>query len=94
MLLLLALLLRPGHASAATREHRIQAEDVMWDVASDGGDPIMGATIPRAACPAPTIRANVGDVRREDAPGAWFRHCHVESRQDNGMAGLYRVSPR
>ena len=30
---------------------------------------------------------------REDAPGVWFWHCHVESHQDNGMVGLYRVSP-
>ena len=29
---------------------------------------------------------------REDAPGVWFWHCHVESHQDNGMVGLYRVS--
>jgi FtsP/CotA-like multicopper oxidase with cupredoxin domain len=31
---------------------------------------------------------------REDAPGVWFWHCHVESHQDNGMVGLYRVSRR
>jgi FtsP/CotA-like multicopper oxidase with cupredoxin domain len=24
----------------------------------------------------------------------WFWHCHVESHQDNGMVGLYRVSRR
>ena len=30
---------------------------------------------------------------KEDAPGVWFWHCHVESHQDNGMVGLYRVSP-
>jgi FtsP/CotA-like multicopper oxidase with cupredoxin domain len=29
---------------------------------------------------------------KEDAPGVWFWHCHVESHQDNGMVGLYRVS--
>lgn len=28
---------------------------------------------------------------REDAPGLWYYHCHVESHQDNGMIGLYRV---
>ena len=28
---------------------------------------------------------------REDAPGVWYWHCHVESHQDNGMIGLYRV---
>lgn len=31
---------------------------------------------------------------REDAPGAWLYHCHVESHMDRGMIGLYRVSPR
>jgi manganese oxidase len=29
---------------------------------------------------------------REDAPGVWYWHCHVESHQDNGMIGLYRVT--
>jgi FtsP/CotA-like multicopper oxidase with cupredoxin domain len=29
---------------------------------------------------------------REDAPGTWYYHCHVESHQMNGMIGLYRVS--
>ena len=29
---------------------------------------------------------------REDAPGTWYYHCHVESHQENGMIGLYRVS--
>jgi FtsP/CotA-like multicopper oxidase with cupredoxin domain len=27
----------------------------------------------------------------EDAPGTWYWHCHVESHQDNGMIGLYKV---
>lgn len=30
---------------------------------------------------------------REDAPGTWYYHCHVESHQHNGMIGLYRVAP-
>jgi FtsP/CotA-like multicopper oxidase with cupredoxin domain len=29
---------------------------------------------------------------REDAPGTWYYHCHVESHMRNGMIGLYRVS--
>ncbi|MCC6831852.1 MAG: multicopper oxidase domain-containing protein [Thermoleophilia bacterium] len=29
---------------------------------------------------------------KEDAPGNWLYHCHVESHQMNGMIGLYRVS--
>jgi manganese oxidase len=28
---------------------------------------------------------------REDAPGAWLYHCHVESHMAQGMIGLYRV---
>jgi FtsP/CotA-like multicopper oxidase with cupredoxin domain len=31
---------------------------------------------------------------REDAPGAWLYHCHVESHMMNGMIGLYRVVAR
>jgi len=30
---------------------------------------------------------------REDAPGTWFYHCHVESHMMNGMIGIYRVAP-
>jgi FtsP/CotA-like multicopper oxidase with cupredoxin domain len=29
---------------------------------------------------------------KEDAPGTWFYHCHVESHQKNGMIGLLKVS--
>lgn len=29
---------------------------------------------------------------REDAPGRWYYHCHVESHQMNGMIGMYEVS--
>jgi len=28
---------------------------------------------------------------REDSPGAWLYHCHVEEHMMNGMIGLYRV---
>lgn len=28
---------------------------------------------------------------REDAPGTWLYHCHVESHMDQGMIGIYRV---
>jgi len=28
---------------------------------------------------------------REDAPGTWLYHCHVESHMAQGMIGLYRV---
>lgn len=29
---------------------------------------------------------------REEEPGTWYDHCHVESHMRNGMIGLYRVS--
>jgi FtsP/CotA-like multicopper oxidase with cupredoxin domain len=31
---------------------------------------------------------------REDAPGDWLYHCHVEGHMERGMIGLYRVSRR
>ena len=31
---------------------------------------------------------------REDAPGTWLYHCHVEDHMMRGMIGIYRVSPR
>ena len=31
---------------------------------------------------------------REDAPGTWLYHCHVEQHMAKGMIGIYRVSPR
>ena len=30
---------------------------------------------------------------REDAPGTWLYHCHVETHMAEGMIGLYRVRP-
>ena len=30
---------------------------------------------------------------KEDAPGTWLYHCHVESHMAQGMIGLYRVTP-
>jgi len=29
---------------------------------------------------------------REDAPGTWLYHCHVEDHMMHGMIGIYRVS--
>jgi manganese oxidase len=29
---------------------------------------------------------------REDVPGTWLYHCHVEDHMEQGMIGLYRVS--
>lgn len=31
---------------------------------------------------------------REEDPGTWLYHCHVEQHMMNGMIGIYRVSPR
>ena len=31
---------------------------------------------------------------REDAPGTWLYHCHVEDHMMNGMIGIYRVARR
>ena len=31
---------------------------------------------------------------REDAPGTWLYHCHVEAHMMAGMIGIYRVSRR
>ena len=31
---------------------------------------------------------------REDAPGTWLYHCHVEQHMEHGMIGIYRVSRR
>jgi FtsP/CotA-like multicopper oxidase with cupredoxin domain len=31
---------------------------------------------------------------REEDPGTWLYHCHVESHMAAGMIGIYRVSPR
>jgi FtsP/CotA-like multicopper oxidase with cupredoxin domain len=29
---------------------------------------------------------------REDAPGTWLYHCHVEQHMEKGMIGIYWVS--
>ena len=31
---------------------------------------------------------------REDAPGTWLYHCHVEDHMERGMIGVYRVARR
>jgi FtsP/CotA-like multicopper oxidase with cupredoxin domain len=31
---------------------------------------------------------------REDAPGTWLYHCHVETHMEAGMIGTYVVSRR
>jgi manganese oxidase len=44
----------------------------------------------RTVGPAESFRVRI----REDVPGTWLYHCHVEFHQVNGMQGLYRVTGR
>ena len=77
-------------------------ESVQWDVMAmgsefhtfhvhghrwrtDGGTP----EDTRGLGPAESFRVRW----REDAPGTWFYHCHVEEHMMQGMIGLYRVRP-
>jgi FtsP/CotA-like multicopper oxidase with cupredoxin domain len=77
-------------------------EDVQWNVMAmgdefhtfhvhghrwrtDGGTP----EDTRALGPAESFRVRW----REDAPGTWLYHCHVETHMAQGMIGLYRVRP-
>jgi FtsP/CotA-like multicopper oxidase with cupredoxin domain len=43
----------------------------------------------RTIGPAESFRFRI----REDEPGTWFYHCHVESHMMTGMQGYYRVRP-
>jgi manganese oxidase len=77
-------------------------ESVQWDVIAmgdefhtfhvhghrwrtDGGTP----EDTRGLGPAESFRVRW----REDAPGTWLYHCHVETHMAQGMIGLYRVRP-
>jgi manganese oxidase len=77
-------------------------ESVQWDVMAmgdefhtfhvhghrwrtDGGTP----EDTRGLGPAESFRVRW----REDAPGTWLYHCHVETHMKQGMIGLYRVRP-
>jgi FtsP/CotA-like multicopper oxidase with cupredoxin domain len=50
---------------------------------SDGGTPVDTQTVG----PAESFRIRW----REEDPGTWLYHCHVEDHMMNGMIGLYRV---
>jgi manganese oxidase len=52
---------------------------------TDGGTP----EDTRGVGPAESFRVRW----REDAPGTWLYHCHVEEHMMQGMIGLYKVSP-
>jgi FtsP/CotA-like multicopper oxidase with cupredoxin domain len=76
---------------------------VQWDVMAMGSDfhtfhvhghrwigPGGVPTDTQTVGPAETFRLRW----REDAPGTWLYHCHVEAHMMAGMTGLYRVSRR
>jgi FtsP/CotA-like multicopper oxidase with cupredoxin domain len=80
--------------------HARVGDDVQWDVLTIGESfhafHIHGHRWLRNGTPIDTELLGPSStllVRfREDAPGTWYYHCHVESHQENGMIGLYRVS--
>jgi FtsP/CotA-like multicopper oxidase with cupredoxin domain len=76
-------------------------ETVQWDVLSLGDDfhtfhvhghrwrtPDGAARDTQVVGPAESYKIRW----REDAPGTWLYHCHVESHMMNGMIGIYRVT--
>jgi FtsP/CotA-like multicopper oxidase with cupredoxin domain len=74
---------------------------VQWDVMAMGSDHhtfhVHGHRW-RAADGTPRDTESVGPAEsfrvrwREDAPGTWLYHCHVESHMAAGMIGTYRVT--
>ena len=78
-------------------------DDVQWDVLTIGDDFhtfhvhghrwLQADGTPRdtqVLGPAESFRVRW----REDTPGTWLYHCHVESHMMNGMIAIYRVSRR
>ncbi len=76
-------------------------ELVQWDVMALGSDfhtfhvhghrwnvPGNGSRDTQTVGPAESYRIRW----REDAPGTWLYHCHVEDHMTRGMIGIYRVS--
>jgi manganese oxidase len=75
-------------------------ELVQWDVMAMGSDfhtfhvhghrwvTSDGARDTQTIGPAETYRIRW----REDAPGTWLYHCHVEDHMMHGMIGIYRVT--
>jgi manganese oxidase len=78
-------------------------QTVQWDVMAMGSDHhtfhVHGHRW-RAPGGVARDKHNVGPAEsfrfrwREDAPGTWLYHCHVESHMMRGMIGLYRVTPK
>ena len=77
-------------------------ELVQWDVMAMGSEHhtfhVHGHRWLRGRTPEDTRTVGPAEsfrVRwREDAPGTWFYHCHVEDHMDRGMIGIYRVGRR
>ena len=76
---------------------------VQWDVMAMGSDFhtfhvhghrwVSAGNVPqdtRTVGPAESFRIRW----REDSPGTWLYHCHVEDHMARGMIGIYQVSPR
>ena len=83
--------------------HSVLGDLVQWDVMAMGSDFhtfhvhghrwIAPGGVPRdtqTVGPAESFRIRW----REDAPGTWLYHCHVEDHMMRGMIGIYRVSRR
>jgi FtsP/CotA-like multicopper oxidase with cupredoxin domain len=76
-------------------------ERVQWDVLAIGSEHhtfhVHGHRW-RTAAGVPEDTRTVGPAEsfrvtwREDAPGTWLYHCHVEQHMERGMVGIYRVS--
>jgi manganese oxidase len=76
-------------------------ERVQWDVIAIGDEHhtfhVHGHRW-RTAAGVPEDTRTIGPAEsfrvrwREDAPGTWLYHCHVEQHMDRGMIGIYRVS--
>ncbi|TMM11962.1 MAG: hypothetical protein E6F98_09500 [Actinobacteria bacterium] len=73
---------------------------VQWDVMAMGSDfhtfHVHGHRWTVAGVPRDTQTVGPAEsfrIRwREDAPGTWLYHCHVEDHMMHGMIGIYRVS--
>jgi manganese oxidase len=76
-------------------------ERVQWDVLAIGSEHhtfhVHGHRW-RTAAGVPEDTRTVGPAEsfrvrwREDAPGTWLYHCHVEQHMERGMVGIYQVS--
>jgi FtsP/CotA-like multicopper oxidase with cupredoxin domain len=83
--------------------HSRVGELVQWDVMAMGSEHhtfhVHGHRW-RGADGVPRDTQNVGPAEsfrlrwREEDPGTWLYHCHVESHMAAGMIGIYRVSRR